>query len=130
MRRLLVCVLLAACGEDAAPVPTGTVLAGDQLMPWGIAIDETSIYWTTLGQGAGPAQVLKMPKTGGTPTVLADGQQLPLEIAVDPDSVYWTTLHGTVWRVAKSGGSPTVLADSQIYPLAIVVDATDVYWNN
>src|SRR5215831_7611506 len=128
MRRLLVCVLLAGCGEAGPPVPTGTVLAGDQLMPWGIAIDDTSIYWTTLGQNAGPAQVLKMPKTGGTPIVLADGQQSPLEIAVDGENVYWTTLHGQVLSVAKSGGPLTVLADGQIYPLAIAVDATDIYW--
>src|SRR5215468_7449821 len=98
MRRLLLCALFAACGEDAPPVPTGTVLAGDQLMPWGIAIDQTSIYWTTLGQSAGPAQVLKMPKAGGTPTVLAQGRGSPLEIAVDGDDVYWTTLNNEVLR--------------------------------
>lgn len=73
----------AVSGGPAAFV----TLASGQACPWGMAVDSTSVYWTTCGDPTG-GFVLKVPKVGGTVTTLASGDRLS-GIAVEADSVYW-----------------------------------------
>lgn len=87
----------------------------------GIAVDATSIYWTTL-EGA----VRKTPLAGGPTVTLAAPTSFAGAIAVDATHVYWSA-DGSVAKVALGGGPVTMLA-TKVYPIALAVDATSVYW--
>jgi hypothetical protein len=75
-------------------------LATGQSSPFGLAIDDTFVYWTDTGAGA----VRKVPKCGGGhSTVLAQGQDDALGLQVDSTKLYWILPHAIV-GVAKDGG--------------------------
>ena len=41
---------------------TPVTIASGQLCPQAIAVDGTSVYWTTLGEGSSAGTVMKAPK--------------------------------------------------------------------
>jgi hypothetical protein len=102
-----------------------------------LAVDSTSVYWTTSGEAAG--NVMKVSATGGdlTPfTQYINGGSGG--IAVDATNVYWVDTwtspaagpSGTVMKASTAGGTAVTLASGQDAPCAIAVDATNVYWTN
>jgi hypothetical protein len=104
------------------------VLASGQSFPNGIAVDDTSVYWTNSAKDGG---VMKINVGGGTPEALADNLGQPFGIAVDDTSVYWTNQDdGTVRKVPLDGGAQVTLATGQAKPYLIALDATCVYWTN
>jgi hypothetical protein len=107
-----------------------------------MAVDSTSVYWTTISTTANcTGSVLKCGITGcgGTPTSLATSTQgAPSGVAVDSTSVYWVTQPTpgppcpplTVAKCATGGcgNAPTVLVSGQGGSNDIALDQTSVYW--
>jgi hypothetical protein len=99
-----------------------------------MAIDSTSVYWTTCGDPTG-GFVLTVPKAGGEVVTLASGDRLS-GIAVDAANVYWIAgtadaSSGAVMKMPSSGGIATTLSvrsESPSSPSHIAVDDTSVYW--
>ena len=98
-------------------------LASGQDTPWGIAVDDTSVYWTN--QGA-VGSVDKVPLGGGKIVTIASGQQAT-GIAVDATSVYWAG-NGNVLKIPLDGGEFTTLASGA--NKVITLDGMYVYWTD
>jgi hypothetical protein len=103
-----------------------TVLLSGTTVSFGLAVDETSIYWGNAAESA----VMKMPLNGGAATTLASGLTLPQNIgaqtiAVDSTSVYWAT-QDAIMKLPLACGTPVSLAPA-VGAVALTVDATSVY---
>jgi sugar lactone lactonase YvrE len=125
----------AGCGTSSSKVVTLTKTAAGE-SPWAIAVDGTSIYWTSLGScggdaGAPTGLIVKMPLAGGSPKTLATGQGGPAAIAVDDKSVYWVNQcadDGRVMKTDLTGSVLTTLATGQAHPSNIAIDTDSVYF--
>jgi len=99
--------------------------------PQGIAVDATSVYWTTYAPSTGT--VMKVDVNGGVPRTLASEQGGPQGIVVDRTNVYWLDVSngvdGTVMRMDLDGGNVTTLARSPV-PGSIAIDDTSLYWTD
>jgi sugar lactone lactonase YvrE len=85
------------------------IIAENQALPSGLAVDTDFFYWTNRGDGT----VMQAPKSGGVARPLASGQLRPGAIVVDTKAVYWinegsqdeaggtTARDGAVMRVLK-----------------------------
>ncbi|MFT3768569.1 MAG: hypothetical protein QM820_24245 [Minicystis sp.] len=108
-----------------------TVLAQGEI-PWDVAVDGASIYWTEQGSGEDAGKVMRASKLDGSgATQIAADATGPQGIAVDATNVYWTNKNdGSIKRAPIAGGAVTVIAEGQSAPASIVVDANFVYWTN
>jgi hypothetical protein len=150
MRRLLPLVLVACTsmdnvgassqitgegGTDAGGVPVippaldmdnATVLASGQRCPFGLAADETTLYWATwdglfaMDKAGGDVRLV-----GAMPPGAEPGYGAPV-IVPDGDSLY-TGPYGVV-RLPKGGGEGVLLDSGQNASRYLAVDATDVYF--
>ncbi len=103
---------------EAAYVPGASVLvlAAKQKQPYGIATDETHVYWGTWGSDdASDATVMKVSKGGGALTTLASGYKWIGGIAVSASTVYFTggySTGGGVFGVGLDGGAVASLSST------------------
>lgn len=98
----------------------------------GIAIDNTTVYWTEIPGTQDPGTIRSVPKDGGSPSLLATSYpDDPVFVRVDSAYLYYTRwdVSGGVSRIPTQGGSATVLA-SVPYANDIAVDASDVYFTS
>jgi len=112
-------------GNDVLVLGSGDV-------PWDIAVDGTSCYWTEAGTSPKLGSVRRAPKAGGaSPVTIAMNQESPHGIAVDATHVYWASRgDGTIHKALLAGGGDTVIASGQLTPENVVVDAAYVYWTD
>jgi hypothetical protein len=125
----------------AEPLAGGTLttLASVVTQPDFIAVDSTSVYWTTPTL---PASLEKLSIHGGSPTDLymqATACCSPFyAIAASAGTVYWTVVAagdggamvGAVVSIPASGGTPVTLASESGFATSIAVDSTSIYWTD
>jgi hypothetical protein len=116
------------CGVACNDVCTGgactRVLASATGSLFGIAIDETDIYFTA--QSADSGALARVPIDGGVVTTLAQSSSA-LFVAVDTTRVYWTA-DDAVMSLSKDGGVPSTLASGPQQFSGVALDSTCVYW--
>jgi hypothetical protein len=106
-----------AGGANAA-----TVLASGENAPGTIAVDDTTVYWTT------QTAVRRVAKNGGTATALFSGQDHPDWLNADATSLYWTTktANKDLLSGAKAGGQTTTVASG--LGGSLLIDGDFAYW--
>jgi len=119
--------------------PTIRVWADVNSRPTAIAIDDTSIYFTTVPADlhAGGGMVMKVAKNATLPDgpaaqPIATDQLEPGSLAVSGSDVFWINggVNGTLMKGGINPGDPVTQLASGNLPGPIAVDASNVYWAN
>jgi len=120
------------CGHDclSGTCVSGTCqsakLAGGQVDPNALIVDDSTIYWVEDAEGT----IRSMPKAGGETTLLL-AHDYPRALAVDATTLYYAWSNGTsaeIFAMPKHGGESTSLA--KVHADAITVDETSVYFTS
>ena len=134
--------LYVTAGGKVARIPLdgGAGAAYPAPNPWGLAVDDTHVYWADQRSepddgGPGRGMIRRMPKDGGAPETLAESDAVPLELALDGTNVYWTdhrfgdaALRSMPKDAAVDASATTLLAFDGGLPFGITLDPTHVYW--
>ena len=124
-------VLKMPLGGGTAP----TTLASDQNSPGSIAVNGTSVFWTSGGTQTTDGTVWKIPLAGGTPIALASQQSFGGSIVANSTHVYWISElpgpfnvdgFGDVNTVSVAGGTPTPVAENSFLS-GLALDASNIY---
>jgi hypothetical protein len=115
------------------------MLSSDRSPSFGLAVDETHVYWTEGFQSflgaplwSPNGRVMRAPKgERGETEELAAGQRAPWGLMVVNGNVYWADYgSGSILTVPATGGTPVVLAAGQDGPTALTLHGSDLYWTN
>lgn len=112
-----------ACAAGDPPV----ALVSGLSWPFGVAVDETHVYFTTY---TGLGTVTKVPKGGGDAVAIATGLDYPDGLAVDADHVYVAiSSSGVIQRMGKDG-SGAVTVGKGFGAAGVALDEANVYWTS
>jgi hypothetical protein len=117
--------VVSAPFEGALDGGSIATLASGQDVPFGIAMNDSNVYWSAHGT------IATIPLDGGSATTLVSGPlpKNPFGLALDGVNVYWTDYgSGTVMSVPQAGGAAVTLASGRLHPSAVAVDDSNVYW--
>jgi hypothetical protein len=82
---------------------TPATLASNQYYPTDIAVNDTTVFWTTTWT---PGAVMSVSLDGGTPQTLASSQSGPAHVVLNATSLYWTNIESPVGLIqAQLNGS-------------------------
>ena len=126
-----------ACGHDclggacvSGVCKTATLFTSATGAPYGIAVDDQNVYFTTVKEGS----VYRCPKRGCAEaiTTMAKGLASPRDVKSDGKNVYFTTL-SSIASCPVTGcppAGPTTFAAGQNAPSTIVLTGDRVWWTN
>lgn len=133
--------LYVTAGGEVARIPLdgGAGAAYPAPNPWGLAVDDTHVYWADQRSepndgGPGRGMIRRMPKDGGAPETLVESDAVPLELALDDTNVYWTDHRFAAAAIrsmpkdAVDASATTLLTFDGGLPFGITLDPTHVYW--
>lgn len=106
------------------------VLANLSNTAYGIAVDETHVYFTDYNQPGAP-KLHRVSKCGGTPEVVASAGSNPCRIVLDDNFVFITDLvdNSAIYRVSKLKGSVGVVASNVYGCPSIVSDGNSILYS-
>lgn len=115
-------------GGEFLTLPVGV----NQERSYGIAVDQSAVYWTTVGS-PGAVQYCDLPQcAGGLKTVatVASGDAELIAVAADGNIVWAESSGGVLKRCpSKTGCTPALLVpDFQGVVNDLTIDGTTVYW--
>ena len=129
---IITCNKFSGCFKTGCPSTGGpTVLVSDTVRPSGVAVDGSTLFWTSR-QG----KYLKrcaLPACSAPETVIGTGLGGPTDVRVADGYVYVADTDGVaVLRCPTTGPSatPTTITSKQADPLMLAVDATSVYFTS
>lgn len=127
------------CGGATKRLVTTSALGSSTLIPAGIAVQGSDVYFTTQdpwNPNGNDGAVWKVPVTGGTPTSLVQSLDRPGPIVVTRASMVlinsWKTYSadGQILQAPLDGSSMTILASAQNGPLALALVSGTAVWTN
>jgi hypothetical protein len=120
---------ILSCPLSGCPSNTPHVMVDTLALPYGLALDSTSLYVTASGGG----EVYGVDKVTAKIRIIALSQNQPEGIAVANGQVYWATnLDGLIQSapVGGSGGTTKFIATTMGSPQSVAADSTKVYWSD
>ncbi|MGW6263057.1 DUF5050 domain-containing protein [Streptomyces sp. NPDC055085] len=106
-------------------------LASGYQPSYGVAVNDSHIYWTNFGDG----KVYAANTDGSGVNTLESGQQgqnLPAGVAVDDSNIYWSDLagDGAIKKANLDGTDSGVITLFTGHSRGLAVDGSHIYWTN
>jgi hypothetical protein len=126
---------------ERIPLDGGALTAYATPNPWGLAVDDTHVYWGDQRSepddgGPGRGMIRRVPKDGGAPETLAESAAVPFGLALDGTNVYWTGHRFndiailSMPKEAVDASVTTLVALDGGLPNGLSLDPTHVYWTD